>query len=235
VKEKLKELFESLEGFNGELITENVLTDMELIFNSAVDVKVASLKEETNEKMIDAADSDLQDYKENLTENLDIYLEDSVNGYLRDNIETLEEHVRLNAYKKIVEGIANVLKENNIDIPVADEDALREVELSNVELKNKINELHSEKRDLEKQVLIAESKAVFVTETADMNDVDVERLSKLMEGSDWDTAEGFRSKLTVMRDNFLGEGEKFSTQKKRFIREDLSNDTYAKDINSMLV
>lgn len=174
-------LEEILKKINSEVLTESVVSELKVAFDSAVNEAVdAKNKEYMNttlisetEKLLDKYDAKLEQFttkmneekekeveaiKTELVESLDSYLEIVVEEFLKENKITIEQEIQSEKVNAILEAFDTLLVTAGVDITrmveskTAIEDEINEsAERKLVEMESRLDKLISEKKELEKQ------------------------------------------------------------------------------------
>jgi len=201
IKKLLKETFSKL---GPDVLTDDVLTEMVEVFEGAVEMKAAENRETIQEELEVKNREELADFKSNLVETADKFLEEAVSEYLVED-DKIGMAVENEVYSKLFTGIKEVFAENNLTLPAKDGKMIDRLKEQIDSLKSELNESKSEVFELREDVLKEAALRVFNEETSDLTENEVEKLQKIMEEVEFDTVESLQSKIEIFKKNFLKE------------------------------
>lgn len=202
--------FETL--IEGADLSEDFKTKTKVLFESAVNTKVAHLVEQKEQefmKLVEEKDSEYKKYVEEqleeTTNKLDEYLDYVVSEWFSDNKLAIESGTRLELAESLFSGLKTLFVEHNIDVPEDKVDALSTMEESLKETTSKLNEqievnasMFRSLKDLKRTVALTEA-------TRGLIDTKAERLKQLAETVSFEDDESFRRKLDVLKTTALNE------------------------------
>lgn len=200
MKDQLKELFKSVDP---SILTEDVSTKLETLFETAVEAKVATLKEEIEAKLTEEARNELAQFKEKLVNTLNDFSQMTADTYLTENVDELESTMKVQALQKLVTGIGRLFKEEGLLLPIGEKSLAEELEKKNSELKEDVNSLVEEKLNLQEELLRQIGLRVWSEETKDLPLDRQEDLKKLMEEVEFVDEDSLRNKIQIMSESFL--------------------------------
>ena len=187
----------------GENVDENLVSQLEAVFEAAVNDRV----EQTVAEIVENADGNVKEYLDNITESLvekvDDYLDYVVEEWMTDNSVAVEQGIKTQIAENFISGLKNLFENHYIDVPAEKYNVLDELYASNRELENKLNEAAQHNINLRKEVSLTECAGIFVAETRDLADTQVAKLQNLMENVSFATPEEYREKLVAIRENYM--------------------------------
>lgn len=195
-------LFEHVE-FEGkdQVFTEEILAKMDVLFEAKVkeeSLKIVEAKSDDIEEQYSQQNEDeMTQFKEELVEQVDQYVNYFVQNFLKENVQTIEDGVKVRLAEKVLAKFNGLVEDFNIQLEdknLDNEDLVEELKESKSELTNKLIEQEILIKKLSKKLLIEETATKFETETQR------DRFIKLAETYDFDSK--FEGKIKILSENF---------------------------------
>lgn len=192
----------------GEEVADSTLvTQLEAIFEAAVQEKVNSEVSKTVVSLDEGVKSYLENVTSNLVEKVDDYLDYVVEEWMQENAVAVEQGIKTQIAENFITGLKNLFENHYIDVPAEKYNALDELYSHNVELSNTLNKALNENINLRKEMSLTECAGIFVAETKDLADTQVAKLQSLMENVAFGTPEEYREKLVTIKENYLNSSQ----------------------------
>lgn len=160
--------------------------------NEELDTAVASLKEQT--------EVELKVTKAKLAEDVDAYLSYVVESWMKDNQLSVDAGLRTEVAESFIAGLKDLFTENFIEVP---EDKVQVVEALSTDLestKSRLNEEIEKSIALSDKIVKLEKSAVIAEASKSLTVTDAERLSRLVEGVEFDNQEVFAEKVALIKE-----------------------------------
>ena len=187
----------------GEDLSEEFRDKATAIFEAAVIARVNDEMEKVAESLEEKYAEEFATYKEDLVEKIDAYLNYVVEGYLEENKLAIENGLRNEIAEDFMSGLKALFKEHYIEVPEEKYDVIGELQVKVTELEESLNGqinsnvgLNSELTELKKKMIIKEM-------SKDLADTEVNRLSKLLEGVEFDNVDLYKEKVSVIKENYF--------------------------------
>ena len=188
----------------GEEAAESTLvTQIEAIFEAAVQEKVNSEVSKTIVSLDEGVKNYLENVTNNLVEKVDDYLDYVVEEWMQENAVAVEQGIKTQIAENFITGLKNLFENHYIDVPAEKYNALDELYSHNVELSDTLNKALNENINLRKEMSLTECAGIFVAETRDLADTQVAKLQSLMENVAFGSPEEYREKLVTIKENYL--------------------------------
>jgi predicted nuclease with TOPRIM domain len=100
-------------------------------------------------------------------------------------------------------GLKQLFETHYIQVPEDRVDVLDNLYNENQELEAKLNEQIEANLELNKVLTMLEAREIFTSVSSDMTQVDAEKFAALAENVEFNNAEEFANKLTILKENFL--------------------------------
>jgi hypothetical protein len=211
----------------GEDLSEDFREKATSIFEAAVIARVNNEMEKVAESLEEKYAQEFIEYKENIVEKIDAYLNYVVEGYLEENKLAIENGLRNEIAEDFMSGLKALFKEHYIEVPEEKYDVIGELQVKVTELEESLNGqinsnvgLNSELTELKKKMIIKEM-------SKDLADTEVNKLSKLLEGVEFDNTELYKEKVTVIKENYFPRDAVVKETAKQSLIEDTSTEAYS--------
>lgn len=187
----------------GENVSESLVSQLEGIFEAAVQERVNAHLNETLENVDGNVKNYLNQVTESLVEKVDDYLDYVVEEWMQENTVAVEQGIKTQIAENFIGGLKNLFENHYIDVPNDKYNALDELYAQNISLQHTLNNAINENLNLRKEINLTECAGVFVSETRDLADTQIARLQSLMENVTFNTTDEYREKLVAIKDNYL--------------------------------
>jgi len=201
-KDALSELFESIQS---DILTDEVKLKLSVIFESTVNEAIAAKEVE----LAEANKVEIEEFKEELLESVDNYLDYFVKEYIKENEQVIEDFSKVKLAEKVLRNFNQMVEAFNIslsDDSIESEEKVEELTAENTKLVNKLIESRKEVQNIKK--------AAMISEAAEQLDTDIQRekLVEMAKAIEFDE-ELFESKLEVIVEKILNEKEEVVAEK----------------------
>lgn len=194
--DKLQELFESI---NSEILTDEVKLQMSTLFEATVNEAIKAKEQELEE----ANKVEISEFKEDLVEQVDQYLDYFTKEYIKENEAVVEDFTKVKLAEKVLRNFKQMVEAFNIslsDESVSSEDEIEELKSENTKLVNKLIESRNEVKTVKKAAMISEAAEKLET------DLQREELTEMAKKLEFDE-ELFESKLDILVEKILASKE----------------------------
>ena len=187
----------------GEDLSEDFREKATSIFEAAVIARVNNEMEKVSAALEEKYAEEFTEYKEGVVEKIDAYLNYVVENYLEENKLAVESGLRSEIAEDFMSGLKALFKEHYIEVPEEKYDVIGELQAKvteleeglNSQLENNVN-LNTEVTDLRKKLIIKEM-------SKDLADTEANKLAKLLEGVEFDNADFYKEKVSVIKENYF--------------------------------
>lgn len=186
-----------------EVADSGLVTQLEAIFEAAVQEKVNSEVSKTVLSLDEGVKNYLENVTNNLVEKVDDYLDYVVEEWMQENAVAVEQGIKTQIAENFITGLKNLFENHYIDVPAEKYNALDELYSHNVELSDTLNKALNENINLRKEMSLTECAGIFVAETKNLADTQVAKLQSLMENVAFGSPEEYREKLVTIKENYL--------------------------------
>ena len=186
-----------------EDFTEKALTIFETAVNSKVKDHVENLEERYQTDLQEA----IIDVRDELAEQLDMYLDYVVSEWMNDNELAVEQGLKHEVTESFIAGMKDLFESHQIDVPDDKIDLVEQLQTEKDETKVELdNQL---KANVELRAEVAEYKKAQIIEQAseDLTDSQKEKMATLCEGVDFDDEDTFTKKAQIIAENYFSDGK----------------------------
>lgn len=187
----------------GENVDPSLVSKIEAVFEAAVTDRVERQVAEIITQLDEGAKTYLGNVTESLVEKVDDYLDYVVEEWVKDNAIAVEQGIKTQIAENFITGLKNLFENHYIDVPAEKYNVLDDLYAQNRQLQSNLNEAVNVAIELKKQVALTECAGIFVAETKDLADTQVNKLQSLMENVNFTTPEEYREKLVAIKENYM--------------------------------
>ena len=199
------EFEQSLRSLLGEVnLSEEFFVQIKTLFEAAVDQKLKAIAEEIAPELQEQFESKLGDITVNLTEKIDDYLDYVIEEWMQDNKLAVETGIKSTLAENFIVGLKKLFEMHYVDVPAEKYNVLDGLYEQANTLQADLNGVLRENIELKKQLLISECAGIFVAETKDLADTQVEKLASLIENIEFVNVDDYRTKLSTLKEHYLG-------------------------------
>ena len=193
---------------DGEELSEEFKTKAATIFEAAVKSKIAKIRKQIREESKKEQDERVASMQEEMTENMDKYLNYAAKEWMEENKLAVEAGVRTEVTESFITGLKKLFEEHYIDVPEEKEDVFESLVVEVAELEEKLDAQTQKHMDTVKELNTYKAASIFQTVAEGMVDTDVEKLKELTEDVDYDTDEQYAEKLNVIKNSYFKSDKK---------------------------
>lgn len=198
--------------FAGEDLSEEFMEKAVTIFEAAVKSKMQSEIARLEEAYAAALEEEVETIKEELSDNVDDYLNYVVEHWVSDNEVAIEAGLRSELTEDFIAGLRQLFAENYIDIPEDKISVVEELGSKVEELENKLNEEIERNVELTKILSESTKDAIMHSMTEGLTATQAEKLKSLAENVDFVDAESYSTKIQTLRENYFPSSVKPQTE-----------------------
>lgn len=202
---------EAVEEIFGEDLTEEMRTKTATLFEAAVNEKVNEFRNELLEDHVRSLSEHMYHLTNELTEKVDEYLSYVVEKWVDENELAIESGIRTEVAENFMNGLRNLFMESNISVPEEKTDLVEELAAEVEALTETVNGLYEENVSLRQENLLTECENIFHEVSYGLADTQVERLSSLTEGIEFEDADQYREKVEIIKETYFGDKSKKAT------------------------
>lgn len=187
----------------GEELSEDFKQKATSIFEAAVIARVNNEMEKVAASLEEKYAEEFLEYKESIVEKVDAYLNYVVENYLEENKLAVENGLRGEIAEDFMTGLKALFKEHYIEVPEEKYDVIGELQAKVTELEESLNGQVENNVGLNTSVTELKRKLIIKEMAKDLADTEVNKLTKLLEGVDFENEEIYKEKVSVIKENYF--------------------------------
>ena len=191
----------------GEELSEEFKQKATTIFEAAVQAKVNKIVlekqielEEANEKVIQ---EQVADYKTELVEQVDNYLNYVSEQWLEENKLAVEKGIRTEITEGFISGLKNLFEEHYITIPEDKVDVVDDLFGKIEDLESQLNEEINKGVEMNNELSKFKKEKIVQSVTSGLSDTQAEKVKELAESVEDENTETFEKKVEVIKENYF--------------------------------
>ena len=187
----------------GEELSEDFRQKATSIFEAAVIARVNNEMEKVATSLEEKYAEEFLEYKESIVEKVDAYLNYVVENYLEENKLAVENGLRGEIAEDFMTGLKALFKEHYIEVPEEKYDVIGELQAKVTELEESLNGQVENNVGLNTSVTELKRKLIIKEMAKDLADTEVNKLTRLLEGVDFENEEIYKEKVSVIKENYF--------------------------------
>lgn len=196
--------------FSGENLSEEFKTKATTIFEAAVRSRVEAIVEKVSAENEAIMESTVVELEEQMTGQVDEYLNYVVEQWMEDNKLAIESGLRSEIAEDFMAGLKNLFVEHYIEVPEEKADLLEELAAQVATTQEQLAEVTIQNTNLAKALSESKAQEVLRKICEGLTEVQVEKIKSLAEGVEFTTEGEYSQKLAVIRENYYPTGKKVS-------------------------
>lgn len=194
-------------------LSEEFKTQAGAIFEAAVIARVNHEVEAITAELAEQNASDFEELKEGLVEKVDSYLNYVVEQWMKDNEVAVEQGLRSEVAEDFMIGLKNLFQEHYFEVPEDRVDVLEDMSAKVDEAKARLTETIAVNVELKSELDAIKRERIIEQACRDLTATDAEKMSKLLEGVEFDNDELFSQKVKVVKENYFPDAAPASPEK----------------------
>jgi mRNA-degrading endonuclease RelE of RelBE toxin-antitoxin system len=174
-----------------------------VIFEAAVKSKIVEEINRLETEYQEQLDEEIQSTKEDLVEKVDSYLNYVVETWVEDNKLAIQSGLRTEIAENFMEKMKDLFTESYVDIPESKIDLVDELATANEELEEQYNEAVAKSMTLQEELSNYKREAIIREASKDLAETQVEKLTKLAESIEFESAEDFAAKVATLKESYF--------------------------------
>lgn len=197
----MSEAIEAL--FAGEDLSEDFKVKAQTIFEAAVNAKINEELAIIEEAYAETLEEQIEQIQEDLSSNVDDYLNYIVEQWVGENEVAIEAGLRSELTEDFISGLRNLFAEHYIDIPEDKISIVEEMGSKVVELEEKLNEEIERNVQLSKYLNESKQYEILVDACDDLTVTQAEKLKSLSEGIEFNSVAEYAHKVNILKENYF--------------------------------
>ena len=187
----------------GEELSEEFQEKAKMIFEAAINAKVAAIQEDLEASYATVIEEQVAEFKSEITERVDSYLEYVSTEWLEENQLTVEDGLKAEMSESFLSGMKTLFEEHYVSIPEDRYDVLESMVNKLDEMEGKLNEQIDRNVALNKRLAESVTDGILSDVSEGLAVTQKEKLASLAEGVEFESETEYREKLVTLREAYF--------------------------------
>ena len=196
----------------GEELSEEFQEKAKTIFEAAINSKVAKIEEELEADHIKALTEEVAEFKNELTERVDSYLEYVASEWMQENQLAVDQGLKGELSESFMTGLKGLFEEHYVSVPEDKYDVLESMVNKLDEMEEKLNEQIDRNVSLNKRLAESTSDGILSEVSEGLAVTQKDKLASLAESVEFESENDYREKLITLRNSYFPTKQVTSTQ-----------------------
>lgn len=174
-----------------------------VIFEAAIASKVAEKVEALEEQYAEQLEEATSEFKAELVEKVDGYLNYVVESWMEENRVAVEAGLRTEIAEGFMTALKSCFTEHYIEVPEAKVDLVDSLAEQVEDLQEQLGKVTEDNIGLTESVKELKKAAIVAEASEGLTVAQAEKFAKLAEGVDFDTAEAFAAKVETIKESYF--------------------------------
>tara|TARA_B100001769_G_scaffold2322_1_gene1701 strand:+ start:442 stop:1668 length:1227 start_codon:yes stop_codon:yes gene_type:complete len=196
----------------GEDLSEEFQEKAKTIFEAAINSKVAKIEEALEADHVKALTEEVTEFKNELTERVDSYLEYVASEWMQENQLAVDQGLKGELSESFMTGLKGLFEEHYVSVPEDKYDVLESMVNKLDEMEEKLNEQIDKNVNLNKRLAESTSDGILSDVSEGLAVTQKEKLASLAESVEFETENDYREKLVTLRNSYFPTKQVVSNQ-----------------------
>ena len=196
----------------GEDLSEEFQEKAKTIFEAAINSKVAKIEEALEADHVKALTEEVAEFKNELTERVDSYLEYVASEWMQENQLAVDQGLKGELSESFMTGLKGLFEEHYVSVPEDKYDVLESMVNKLDEMEEKLNEQIDKNVSLNKRLAESTSDGILSEVSEGLAVTQKDKLASLAESVEFETENDYREKLVTLRNSYFPTKQVTSTQ-----------------------
>lgn len=189
--------------FHGEELSEHFMQKAATIFEAAVKAKVVEEVQKFEALYEQRLIEEIEEIAESLETRVDAHLDYVAEQWIAENQLSVDNGIKTEIAENLMQGLANLFMENNIDLPEEQQDVVAEMAAKLDEMEEKLNEQIEVNVELNQEIGSYIKHGIIAEVSEGLAETQKEKLFNLSEGVEFMSEESFRGKIETIKENYF--------------------------------
>jgi hypothetical protein len=186
-----------------EDLSEDFKDKAAVIFEAAVKSKISEEIDRLEEQYATDLTEEVTQVKTELAEKVDGYLSYVVEQWMEENKVAVEVGLRAEIAESFINGLKGLFEQHYVEVPESKYDLVDDLATKVGELEEQLNKSTEDNIKLNEQVSDLRRDQIIAEATAGMVEIDAAKLKNLVEDVDFETAETFSKKVSIVKESYF--------------------------------
>ena len=209
--------------FGGEDLSEEFKEKAKLVFETALNSKVAEVQEALEAKYQETLEERISEEKASLSERVDNYLEYVADEWFTENTLAIEQGLKTDMTESFLEGMRGLFEEHYVTIPEDKYDVLESMVEKLDDMETKLNEQIEKNIGLNSRLGESVANGILESVSEGLASTQKEKLASLSESVEFESEESYREKLETLRESYFSSRTASPAAKSETLSEGVDN------------
>ena len=209
--------------FGGEDLSEEFKEKAKLVFETALNSKVAEVQEALEAKYQETLEERINEEKASLSERVDNYLEYVADEWFTENTLAIEQGLKTDMTESFLEGMRSLFEEHYVTIPEDKYDVLESMVEKLDDMETKLNEQIEKNINLNSRLGESVANGILESVSEGLASTQKEKLASLSESVEFESEESYREKLETLRESYFSSRTASPAAKSETLSEGVDN------------
>ena len=187
----------------GEELSEEFQEKARTIFETAINAKVATIREELETKYAEKFAEEVASAKESLAERVDSYLEYVADEWMSENQLAVEAGLKADMTESFLSGMKNLFEEHYVTIPEEKYNVFESMVEKLDDMETKLNEQIEKNITLNARLSESAADGILNDVSEGLAQTQKEKLASLAESVEFESEEQYRGKLETLKESYF--------------------------------
>ena len=187
----------------GEELSEEFQEKARTIFETAINAKVAEVKEALEARYSEVLSEEVEDIKKELNERVDSYLEYVAEEWFTENQLAVEAGLKTEMTESFLGGMKSLFEEHYVSIPEEKYDVLESMVEKLDDMETKLNEQIEKNISLNKRLAESVADGILDQVSEGLAQTQKEKLASLAESVEFESENQYREKLETLKESYF--------------------------------
>ena len=187
----------------GEELSEEFQEKARTIFETAINAKIAGIKEELEAKYEEKFVEEIASAKESLAERVDSYLEYVADEWMSENQLAVEAGLKADMTESFLTGMKSLFEEHYVQIPEEKYDVFESMVEKLDDMETKLNEQIEKNITLNARLSESAADGILNDVSEGLAQTQKEKLASLAESVEFESEEQYRGKLETLKESYF--------------------------------
>jgi len=188
---------------NGEDLSEDFKEKATVIFEAAVTARINEIAEDLEEQYNTALAEEVATISEELSAKINQYMDYVVEQWMEENQVAIEHSLKNEITENFISKLKGLFEESYISIPEEQFDVVEALQSEVSEVQERLDRVMEENMSLKGELSESTRAKILASVTEGLADTQAEKLVALAEGVEFDSAEQYRKKLEIVKENYF--------------------------------
>ena len=188
---------------NGEDLSEDFKEKATVIFEAAVTARIAEVTEDLEEQYNTALEEEVTKIAEDLGAKIDQYMEYVVEQWMEQNQVAIEHSLKSEITENFITKLKGLFEESHIHIPEEKFDVVESLQSEMTDMQTRLDAVMEENMALKSDLNESARTKILASVTEGLAATQAEKLVALAEGVEYSSADSYRKKLEIVKENYF--------------------------------